>query len=91
MRTLFFVILFLFMGIVSYAQDNRPNNKVPTTEKGSALANIILPVQQQHGTIFYYEFKDAKSSRTATIYKNKSTKIKRALSFMTKRERPKLA
>jgi len=91
MRTLFFVILFLFMGIVSNAQDNRPNDKVSATEKGIALAYKILPMQQQYGTNFYYEFKHAKSCRTATIYKYKNTKIKRALSFMTKGERPKLA
>ncbi len=81
------------MAMASQAQDNHLKDKVPTTEKGLVLANAILPVHQHQGTRFYndWRYTYTKGSETATIYKYRNTKIKRALLFMIKGVRPKLA
>ena len=91
MRILFFVIVFQCTGLVSFAQDKSPEKQFSTTEKDFALANTIIPGQPQQVLIGIYKFGQPEKSDTASIFKYRNTKIKRALSFMTKRDRPKLA
>jgi len=92
MRTIFILIaLVLGMGFVSHAQDNHLANKITTIEKGLALTVIGTKLKPSHGLMATSIFRQAKSGDTASIYMYKNTKIKRALAFTTKRDRPKLA
>lgn len=87
MRILFFVTVFLCTGLVSHAQDKSPEKLFITTEKDFALANTQSP------QVFITLNKSGQPEKvdTASIYKYRNTMIKRALSFMTKRGKPKLA
>ena len=91
MRILFFVTVFLCTGLVSFAQEKSPEKQFSTTEKDFALANTILAGQPQQVFITFIKSGQPEKADTASIYKYRNTKIKRALSFMTKKDRPKLA
>jgi len=91
MRILFFVTVFLCTGLVSFAQDKSPENQFITTEKDFALADSMITGQPQIVFITISEFLQPERADMASIFKYKYTKIKRALSFITKRDRPKLA
>jgi len=91
MRILFFVTVFLCTGLVSFAQDKSPEEQFITTEKDFALANAILPGQPHQVNITFNKSGQPERADTVSIHKYRNTKIKRALSFTTKRGRPKLA
>ncbi|MBT8307333.1 MAG: hypothetical protein KJN85_10395 [Maribacter sp.] len=88
---LFVVTLLLVMGFVSHAQDNHQKNRITTIEKGLALTVIDASLKPSHVFISSFKLRQAKRGDTASIYMYKNTKIKRALAFMTRRDRPKLA
>ncbi|EAR00127.1 hypothetical protein FB2170_00635 [Maribacter sp. HTCC2170] len=75
------------MVLVTHAHNNRPAGKISTTEKGFALANVTITAQQD---FLPHRFRQPRD-KMASIYKYRNTKIKRALSFTTRRDRPKLA
>ena len=79
MRTLFFVTVFLCTGLFSFAQDKNPEQQTITTEKGLALITAKKEISLNT------------QNNLAGIYKYKNSKIKMALAFTTKRDRPKLA
>ena len=91
MRILFFVTVFLCTGLVSFAQEKSPEKQFNTTEKDFALANSMITRQPQQVLITINKFGQPNKADTASIFKYRNTKIKRALSFMTKGDRPKLA
>lgn len=91
MRTLFFVIVFLCTGLVSFAHGIGPLEQIFMTEKGFALAKTISPVQLQNDFSANYKFKHPKTNSTTCIHKFRNTKIKMALTFITRQNRPKLA
>jgi len=79
MRILFFVTVFLCTGLVSFAQDKSPEKQTNTTEKGLALTSTKKEISLNT------------QNSLVGIYKYKNSKIKMALTFTTKRDRPKLA
>ena len=79
MRILFFVTVFLCTGLVSFAQGKSPEKQTNTTEKGLALTSTKKEISLNT------------QNSLAGIYKYKNSKIKMALTFTTKRDRPKLA
>ena len=91
MRILFFVTVFLCTGLVSFAQDKGPEKQFSTTEKDFALADSMILRQPQQVFFTISKFGQPEKADTASIFKYRNTKIKRALSFMTKGDRPKLA
>ncbi|MGB5435505.1 MAG: hypothetical protein WBM98_06405 [Maribacter sp.] len=91
MRTLFIVTVFLCTGLMSFAHDNGPDNQMITSEKGSALTHIRLPLHTNMEGNDSYKSRRPKNKETVSIHKFKNTKIKSALSFTTKRHRTKLA
>ena len=91
MRILFFVSVFLCTGLVSFAQDKSPEKLFITTEKDFALANTILPGQPYQVYIAFNKSGQQEKADSVSIHKYRNTKVKRALSFMTKGDRPKLA
>jgi len=91
MRILFFVTVFLCTGLVSFSQDKSPEKQFSTTEKDFALADSMITGQPQIVFITISKFGQSEKVDTASIFKYRNTKIKRALSFMTKGDKPKLA
>lgn len=91
MRTLFLVTIFLFTGFISFAHCIGPNKQMNSIKKGSALTFLALPAQsvQEQGGI--YNLRRPKKSNAVGIYKFKNTKVKRALAFKTKWNKPVLA
>ena len=79
MRTLFFVTVFLCTGLFSFAQDKNPEKQTITTEKGLALITAKKEISLNT------------QNNLAGIYKYKNSKIKMALAFTAKGDRPKLA
>ncbi|MBD0779186.1 hypothetical protein HPE56_15405 [Maribacter sp. ANRC-HE7] len=60
-------------------------------EKGSALTFLSLPAQSVQEQVGIFKLRRPKKSNPVGIYKFKNTKVKRALAFKTKRNKPKLA
>ncbi len=92
MRTLFCVTVFLFLGIVSFAQDNSSEKKTLIQEKGFVFVQTLTDqeLQKLHGQIANFRFESSKTNLVG-IYKFRNAKIKRALAFKTKIDTPKLA
>lgn len=90
MRILFFVTVFLCISFVSFAQEKRPEKQSITVEEDFALAGSMNPGPAK--IVFNTISKSGQSEKadSVSIYKFRNAKIKRALSFMTKRDRPKL-
>ena len=91
MRILFFVTVFLCTGLFSFAQDKSPEKQFITAEKDFALANSLLLGQPHQVDITFNKSGQPEKADTVSIHKYRNTKIKRALSFTTKRGRSKLA
>jgi hypothetical protein len=82
MRTLFLVAFFTCTSLVSFAQDRGLVKKIVTSEKGLALISVKKSIALNNQNI---------QNNLAGIYRYKNSKIKKALAFTTKRDRPKLA
>ncbi|WP_282161424.1 hypothetical protein [Ulvibacterium marinum] len=79
MKTLITLIFVLFIGIAAQAQDTTSEVKVVTIEMGIVTETI------EEGVSFENE------TEVARLYKRSNAKVKKALSFTTKRNRAKLA
>ncbi|NAS11321.1 hypothetical protein [Poritiphilus flavus] len=79
MKTLITLIFVLFIGMVAQAQNNTAEAKVEVIEM-----SIVTETVEE-------ETKEAKETQVARLYKRKNSRVKKALSFSTKRTRAKLA
>ncbi|WP_425236383.1 hypothetical protein [Ulvibacterium sp.] len=79
MKTLITLIFVLFIGITAQAQDTTSEVKVATIEMGIVTETVEEGVSFENKT------------EVARLYKRSNTKVKKALSFTTKRNRAKLA
>ncbi|RKN80076.1 hypothetical protein [Ulvibacterium marinum] len=79
MKTLVTLIFVLFIGITAQAQDTTSEVKVETIEMGIVTETV------EEGVSFENE------TEVARLYKRSNAKVKKALSFTTKRNRAKLA
>ncbi|WP_422081125.1 hypothetical protein [Ulvibacterium sp.] len=79
MKTLVTLIFVLFIGIAAQAQDTTSEVKVETIEIGIVTETI------EEGISF------ENKAEVARLYKRSNAKVKKALSFTTKRNRAKLA
>ncbi|WP_282161426.1 hypothetical protein [Ulvibacterium marinum] len=79
MKTLVTLIFVLFIGIAAQAQDTTSEVKVVTIEMGIVTETI------EEGVSFENE------TKVARLYKRSNAKVKKALSFTTKRNRAKMA
>jgi len=92
MRTLFLVIVLLFSGSISFAHCIGPDNQMKTIEEGSALAYSKLTSEQNLESIISSKrLRHPKRNNAIGIYRFKHTKVKRALAFRTKKDKPLLA
>ena len=78
MKTIATLIFVLFIGVAAQAQDAKSEVKVATIEMG-----IVTTTAQ--------EVSLESTIEVARLYKRKNSKIKKALSFTTKRNRAKMA
>ena len=78
MKTIATLIFVLFIGVAAQAQDAKSEVKVATIEMG-----IVTTTAQ--------EVSLESTIEVARLYKRKNSKIKKALSFNTKRNRAKMA
>ncbi|MHA7864441.1 hypothetical protein [Flagellimonas marinaquae] len=78
MKTIFTIIAITFFGTMASAQDFSKEAKVETIAMG-----VELKVEINHTV--------RKDRKTARLYKFKNSRIKKELSFKTKKDRAKLA
>ncbi|RKN80080.1 hypothetical protein [Ulvibacterium marinum] len=79
MKTLVTLIFVLFIGIAAQAQDTTSEVKVATLEMGIVTETVEEGVSFENKT------------EVARLYKRSNAKVKKALSFTTKRNRAKMA
>jgi hypothetical protein len=79
MKTLITLIFVLFIGVVAQAQTATEEVKVATIEM-----SIVTETAVEEGVA-------EKTSEVARLYKRSNSRVKKALSFTTKRNRAKMA
>ena len=84
MKTLITLILVLFIGVAAQAQNNTNDVKVETIEM-----SIVTFTSSEK--ITFEEVATANETEVARLYKYKNSRIKKALSFTTKKNKAKMA
>ena len=85
MKAIITLILVLFFGAAALAQNTASDVKVEVSQMGIVLdSSIDLP-------ILTCEVATAKENTVARLYKFKNSRVKKALAFSTKNNKPKLA
>jgi len=79
MKTLVTLIFVLFIGMAAQAQDTTSEVKVVTLEMGIVTEIVVEETAKESTT------------EVARLYRRPNAKVKKALSFTTKRNRAKLA
>jgi hypothetical protein len=86
MKAIITLILVLFFGATAIAQSNDTNDvKVETIEMG-----IVLDLGSDV-SIDFETVETEEENQVARVYRNKNSRVKKAISFTTKNDRPKLA
>ncbi|MFT5736643.1 MAG: hypothetical protein ACJAU2_000889 [Maribacter sp.] len=85
MKAVLTVFLLLFLNAAAVAQDVKTNDKVSTTQMDVVLATG-LPV-----FISLEKVGTETQNSIARLYRYQNSRVKKALSFKTKKDRPKLA
>ncbi len=80
MKTIATFILVLFIGVAAQAKETTQEVKVATVEMG-IVTDIVVN----------QEVSFEKATEVARLYRRSNAKVKKALSFTTKRNRPKMA
>ena len=85
MKAIITLILVLLFGTAAMAQNTATDVKVEVSQMGIVLdSSIDVPVLNN-------EITAAKENTVARLYKFKNSRVKKALSFSTKKNNPKLA
>jgi hypothetical protein len=79
MKTITTLIFILFIGVTAQAQTATEEVKVETIEM-----TIVTPIENEEVTL-------KNATEVARLYKYKNSRIKKALSFTTKRNKAKMA
>lgn len=85
MKAIFTLIIVLLFGAMAMAQNTESNVKVETIEMGVVLDGSISD------TVFDFETSGSEQREVARLYKFKNSRVKKALSFTTKRDKAKMA
>lgn len=92
MRTLFLLIILLFTGSISFAHCVGPVDQMKTIEEGSSLTySNLTNVQNLVSNVERTRLRHPKKNNAVGIYRFKHTKVKRALAFRAKKDKPLLA
>lgn len=85
MKAILTLILVLLFGATALAQNTATDVKVEVSQMGIVLDGSI------DAPVFNNEITTAKENTVARLYKFKNSRVKKALSFSTKKNTPKLA
>ncbi len=86
MKAIITLILVVFFGATAIAQSNDNNDvKVETIEMG-----IVLDLGSDV-SIDFETVETQEENQVARVYRNKNSRVKKAISFTTKKDRPRLA
>ena len=86
MKAIITLILVVFFGATAIAQSSDNNDvKVETIEMG-----IVLDLGSDV-SIDFEIVETQEENQVARVYRNKNSRVKKAISFTTKKDRPKLA
>ena len=85
MKAIFTLILVLFFGLTALAQNTKTNDTVEPIKMGIVLDSGIITTSDSK------EIKITSEKSVARLYKFKNSRIKKALAFTTKKDKPKLA
>ena len=84
MKTIFTLLFVLFIGVAAQAQNNTITDKVETIEMG-----IVVEFSTKEVT--YEKITLENETEVARLYKYKNSRIKKALTFTTKKNKAKMA
>ena len=86
MKAIITLILVVFFGATAIAQSNDNNDvKVETIEMG-----IVLDLSSDV-SIDFETVETQEENQVARVYRHKNSRVKKAISFTTKKDRPRLA
>lgn len=85
MKAIITLILVLLFGAAALAQNTTTDVKVEVSQMGIVLDSSI------DAPVFTNEIAPTKENTVARLYKFKNSRVKKALSFNTKKNNPKLA
>ena len=84
MKAIFTLILVLFFCLTALAQNTKTNDTVEPIKMGIVLDSGIITTSDSK------EIKITSEKGVARLYKFKNSRIKKALAFTTKKDKPKL-
>ena len=85
MKSLLTLVVVLFFGTVALAQNSNSNDKV------DILKMDIVLVAGDASDFSFPKTSDHTEKSVARLYRHKNSRVKKALTFSTKKSRPKLA
>jgi len=85
MKSVLTLILVLFFGAVAIAQNSESNDKVDTIKM-----DVVL-VTSTPAAIVFEKIAVSNEQSVARLYRYPNSRVKKALSFKTRKDRPKLA
>ena len=85
MKAILTLILVLFFGLTAFAQNTNTNATMESIEMDIVLDSGVIPSH------FGQEVKTTSEKSVARLYKFKNSRVKKALEFTTKKDKPKLS
>ena len=85
MKAILTILFVLFFGLTAFAQNTNTNDTVEPIEMGIVLDSGIVTTGN------FKEVKITSQTSVTRLYKFKNSRIKKALTFTTKKDKPKLA
>ena len=85
MKAVFTLIFVLFFGLTAFAQNTHTNDTVEPIKMGIVLDSGVITTNDTK------EVKIDTEKSITRLYKFKNSRVKKALAFTTKKDKPKLA
>jgi len=85
MKAILTILFVLFFGLTAFAQNTNTNDTVEPIKMGIVLDSGVITINDTK------EVKIDTEKSVARLYKFKNSRVKKALAFTTKKDRPKLA
>jgi hypothetical protein len=85
MKAILTLLFVLFFGLTAFAQNTNSNDTVESIKMGIVLDSGVITINDTK------EVKINTEKSVARLYKFKNSRVKKALAFTTKKDKPKLA
>ena len=85
MKAILTILFILFFGLTAFAQNTNTNDTVEPIKMGIVLDSGVITINNTK------EVKINTEKSVARLYKFKNSRVKKALAFTTKKDKPKLA